>query len=304
MSLRVFITGATGYVGNPIAARLVQSGFEVHGLTRRPERATTLSTQGIRPVIGDLQKPETFIAQLKNCDAVVHAALSPEEPARVDQIALEVIRAGVVDGRIRHLLYTSGVWVHGDTGDQVEDESTDPTPTPVVSWRPAHEDVALDLVEHEAHVTVMRPGMVYGGTGGTIGGWFRDARERQVVAYPGDGAQHWCMVHRDDVAEGYRLALEHARGGQRLLLTDESHFTVRELAEAVALAVGAQARPWNRGEVLEQLGPYGAALLLDQRVTSARARRVLGWVPRHNNFVAEAANLLRDWLAGEQTILA
>ena len=304
MSLRVFVTGATGYVGNPIAARLVQSGFEVHGLTRRTERQEALRTQGVRPVVGDLQHPESFIAQLKNCDAVVHAALSLEEPARVDQIALEVIRAGVVDGRVRHVLYTSNGWVHGDAGDAIEDESADPHPPPLVSWRPAHEDVALDLVEHEAHVTVMRPGMVYGGTGGAIGAWFRDARERQVVVYPGDGSQHWSMVHRDDVAEGYRLALEHARGSQRLLLTDETHFTVRELAEAVALAVGVAARPWSREEVLEQLGPYGAVLLLDQKVTSARARRVLGWVPRHNHFVAEAANLLRDWLAGERTILA
>ena len=304
MSLRVFVTGATGYVGNPIAARLVQSGIEVHGLTRRKERAEALHAQGIRPVIGDLERPETFVAQLKNCDAVVHVALNDNDPARVDQMALEVIKTGVVDGRVRHVLYTSTAWVHGDTGEQVADESADPRPTPFVAWRPAHEDVALDLVEHEVHVAVMRPGMVYGGTGGTFAGWFREAHEKRTVTYPGDGAQRWCLVHRDDVAEGYRLAIEHARGGQRFLLADESTFKVGELAEAVATAAGAEAQSCGRDEVVERLGLYGTALLLDQRVTGARARRTLGWVPRHTNFVAEVASLMRDWRAGEQTILA
>lgn len=304
MSLRVFVTGATGYVGNPIAARLVQSGIEVHGLTRRKERAEALHAQGIRPVIGDLERPETFVAQLKNCDAVVHVAFSDDDPARVDQMALEVIKTGVVDGRIRHVLYTSTVWVHGDTGERVVDESVDPRPTPIVAWRPAHEDVALDLVEHEVHVAVMRPAMVYGGTGGPFAVWFREAHEKRTVTYPGDGAQRWSLVHRDDVAEAYRLAIEHARGGQRFLLADETHFKVAELAEAVGTAAGAQAQSCSRDDVVEQLGLYGTALLLDQRVTAARARRTLGWVPRHNNFVAEVATLMRDWRAGEQTILA
>jgi len=304
MGLRVFVTGSTGYVGNPIAARLVQSGFEVHGLTRRKERAEAMHAQGIRPVIGDLERPETFVAQLKNCDAVVHVALSDDDPARVDQLALEVIKAGVVDGRIRHVLYTSTVWVHGETGEQVADEATAPRPTPFVAWRPAHEDVALDLMEHEAHVAIMRPGMVYGGTGGIFAGWFREAREKQTITYPGDGAQRWSLVHRDDVAEGYRLAIEHSKGGQRFLLADETSFRVRELAEAAATAAGAQAQPSGREEMVQDQGLYGAALLLDQRVTAARARRTLGWVPRHNNFVAEVATLMRDWRAGEQTILA
>jgi nucleoside-diphosphate-sugar epimerase len=305
MSLRVFVTGAAGYVGNAIAHRFAQSGYEVHGLTRRQDRVESLRAQGIKPLVGDLDQPESFLSDLKNCDAVVHASFQagPGAP-RHDQNVLENLKAGVVDGRVRHVLYTSSVWVHGDTGERVEDESADPHPAETVAWRPAHEEVALDLVENEVHVAVMRPALVYGGTGGILGGWFREAREKKVVTYPGDGSQHWNMVHRDDVAEGYRLALEHARGGQRFILADESHFTVRELAEAVARASGVEAQPWDREQVVAQLGLSGAAQLLDQRVTAARARRVLGWVPRHTHFVAEAASLRGDWLAGEQTIHA
>jgi len=305
MSMRVFVTGASGYLGAAIAARLVQGGFEVQGLIRGKDHAAGLRALGVRPVVGDLEKPESFVPDLKNCDAVVHAAARPGPGApRLDQLALEAVRASAVDGRLRHVLYTSGVWVHGQTGDRVEDETAATRPAALVAWRPAHEDVALDLVEHEVHVAILRPAVVYGGTGGILGGWFREAREKKTVTYPGDGGQHWNLVHLDDVAEGYRLALEHARGGQRYILGDESHFTVREIAEAVARVTGAEPRSWAREQVIDQLGPFGEALLLDQRVTSARARRALGWVPRHTNFVAEVEDLYRDWLSGEKAAVA
>ncbi len=300
MSMRVFVTGATGYLGRAIAARLAQGGLEVQGLARRQERGDALVALGVKPVIGDLETPESFVADLKNCDAVVHAAARPgPEAARCDQLALETIKTSVVDGRVRRVLYTSGVWVHGDTGERIEDESSPLHPAEVVAWRPAHEEVALDLVEHEAQVSVLRPGMVYGGTGGTFGDWFREARKKKTVTYPG-GDQHWNMVHLDDVAEAYRLALEHARGAPRFILVDESRYTVRELAEAVARVTGAEARAWRRAQVLERLGPVGAALLMDQRVTAGRARRELGWVPRHTSFVNEIEDLHRGWLAGEK----
>jgi nucleoside-diphosphate-sugar epimerase len=305
MAMRVFVTGASGYLGAAIAARLVKGDCEVQGLVRSEERAELVASLGVKPVIGDLEKPETFLSDLKNNDAVVHAALRSErETARLDRLALETIRAGVTDGRVRHVLYTSGVWVHGDTEGRTEDETATLHPAEYSTWRPAHEEAALDMVEQEAHVTVMRPGMVYGGIGGEFDHWFREARERKLVTYPGDGSQHWSVVHLADVAEGYRLALEHARGGSRYLLVDESRFTVRELAEAVARAAEATAQPSDPAQLEEKRGAYGAALLLDQRLTAAKARRELGWVPRHTSFVNEAPDLYGDWRAGERTAVA
>lgn len=305
MSLRVFVTGAAGSLGSAIAARLAQSGCDVLGQVRAEERATGLEALGVRPVMGDLTQRGEVLSHIKNCDAVVHAAAQPGAgAARFDQAVLELIQASVVDGRVRHVLYTSDVWVHGDTGERIEDETATPRPASIVSWRPAHEDVALDLVDHEAHVAVVRPAIVYGGSEGLLADWFREAREARTVTYAGDGSQHWSMVHIDDLAEGYRLALEHARGGQRYILADESHLTVREIAEAVARVTGAQARPWAREALIEQLGPLGEALLLDQRVTAARARRTLGWVPRHTNVVTEIESLHREWLSGQATPVA
>ncbi|MEK7330496.1 MAG: NAD(P)H-binding protein, partial [Candidatus Eisenbacteria bacterium] len=122
MTQRVFVTGATGYLGSAIAARLVRAGHEVRGLARSAERASALEAMGVQATIGELGQPDGFISELKNCDAVVHAALDDRGPAGPDQAALEAIRDAAQDGRVRRLLYTSGVWVHGDTGGAVVDE--------------------------------------------------------------------------------------------------------------------------------------------------------------------------------------
>ena len=301
MATRVFITGTTGYLGGAISARLAQSGCDVRGLTRSEERARRLALWGVQPVLGDLEAPESFLAELKNSDAVIHAAFDGTAPAERDERALEAVRAGCQDGRVRRFLYTSGVWVHGDTGGQVADESSPLAPAEVVSWRPAHEEEALELAAHDVQVVILRPGMVYGGTGGALGEWFEEARDKGSISYPG-GEQHWSMVHRDDVADAYLLGLEHARGGERYLLVDGSRFTVRELAEAAAQAAGVTARAIARAEVLDTLGPHGAARLMDQQFHSAKARRELGWVPAHTSFVTEAAALHREWNAGRTAV--
>src|SRR6266487_2488622 len=176
MPLRIFITGATGYLGSAITARLARAGFEVHGLTRRAEGARALAALGARPVVGTLADPDEFIADLKNCDVAIHAATDPKATAPHDQNALEAIRAAAQDGRVRRLLYTSGPWDYGATGERVADESWPLNPIPRVRWRAAHHDVAFDLSEFEVRVSVMIPAIVYGGTRGMLGRVWGDGR--------------------------------------------------------------------------------------------------------------------------------
>ncbi|NOT35234.1 MAG: NAD-dependent epimerase/dehydratase family protein [Candidatus Eisenbacteria bacterium] len=300
MSERVFVTGVTGYLGAAISRRLKAAGYEVWGLTRSEERAAQLEAAGFHAVVGDVSEPATFRGALNNSDAVVHAAAEHgPHAAKRDQQALHVIRAAVEDGRVRRVLYTSGIWVHGDTGGRVVDETARPEPLELVAWRPAHEEVVLDLATLEAAAIVLRPGMVYGGSRGVFGGWFREARQHGTVHYPG-GAQHWSAVHLDDVADAYRLALAHAEPGTRYLLTDDSRHTVKDLAEAAAAAAGARAVAEPADQVLQRLGAFGAALLTDSLVSSARARRELGWAPRHASFVRSATTLWDEWLSGER----
>lgn len=293
---RIFLTGATGYLGSAIAARLVRAGHEVTGLTRDLASVPALEALGVKPVVGDLADAESWVGVLQNCDCAVHAAFDASTGAsETDHHALEAFRVAALDGRLRRVLYTSGAWVNGPTDGQVLDETAPARPLEISQWRAAHEEIAIDLAAHEVATIVLRPGMVYGEGRGILGAWFAEAQRAKTVTYAGDGSQHWAMVHRDDVAEAYALALEDGAGGQRYLLCDESHHTVKQLAEAAAAAAGATAKGMPADEVVRTLGVYGKALLNDAMFTSAKARRELGWVPLHTSFVNEAPQLWREW---------
>jgi nucleoside-diphosphate-sugar epimerase len=194
--------------------------------------------------------------------------------------------------------------VHGDRHGAVTDESSPIAPLPLVHWRAAHEEVALDLSEFEVSTVILRPGIVYGESRGIIGAMWAEARDHHRVTYPGDGSQIWSMVHREDVAEAYALAIEHAPVGARYVLADDHPLAVREIAGAIARTTGAEATPWAREEVLEKLGPYGEALLSGARVSAAKARRELGWVPRHASFANEADALYGEWQSSQGTPVA
>ncbi len=301
---RMFVTGASGYLGGAVAARMARAGHEVHGLTRHARSVEALERAGIKPVVGDLAEPETFMGVLKNCDAVVHAAVDTRAWAERDQAALEAFRAAAQDGRVRHLLYTSGVWVHGDSAGKVVDETAALEPAEMVRWRVTHEEIALDLADDEVTVVVFRPAILYGESRGIIGGLFEEARAKRTVTLPGDGSQHWEVVHRDDVAEAYHLALEYARGGERYLLTDEAHLTAGEIGAAIARVTGASLEHQDRAAVVAALGGYGEALLMSQQVTAARARRELGWVPRHTSLVGGAEGIYAEWQSGQRAPVA
>lgn len=302
MSERIFVTGATGYIGGAVAARLARKGHKVYGLTRDKDRAASLEAVGVRPVIGDLMEEPEWRGVLQNCDYAIHAAFDDETGAAdLDHAALEALRHASLDGRVRRVLYTSDAWVHGHGKDGHADEETPVAPLAHLQWRAAHEEIALDLAVHEVDVIVLRPGLVYGENRGILGGWFAEAMEKQTVTYPGDGSQHWSLVHRDDVADAYALALEHGQPGERYLLADESRHTVKQLAEAVANATRSKPVPWPAEELVEALGPLGEALLNDLTVSAAKARRDLGWVPRHLSFVSEADDLWREWQSARPT---
>jgi nucleoside-diphosphate-sugar epimerase len=296
---RIFVTGASGYIGSVIASRLVRQGHKVFGLTRSREHARALDALGIAPVLGDLAGEQDWLGVLQNCDGAVHTAFDGENGAAdVDHAALEGFRLASLDGRVRRVLYTSATWVHGHGDGGCADEHTPLAPLGVVQWRAAHEEIALDLAAHDVQVMILRPGMVYGEHRGIIGGWFAEAHDTHTVTYPGDGSQHWSLLHRDDLAEAYALAYEHGAAGERYLLADESRFTVKELAEAVAEATGSKTVSWPAADLVKTMAGYGEALLNDLSVSSAKARRELGWVPRHVSFVAEARDLWREWQAG------
>lgn len=297
--MKVFLTGATGYIGQAVAAALVRRGHEVHGLVRSEEKARRLEAEGMRPVRGDMARPESWKEAAAASDALVHAAsdmaAGTVEP---DRIAVEaLLEAAKGAARPKTLVYTSGVWVLGNTGERAADESAPLAPLAIVAWRPAHERRVLDA----AHVkgSVIRPGCVYGGAGGMTAAWFESAEAEGAARIVGDGRNAWTMLHREDLADAYVSLVEKGIGGELFHVSEPRRESVRACGEAASRAAGkaGAVRVTPPEEARRQMGAFVDALVLDQRVDPGKAQRVLGWRPRHQGFVAEAEALYREWKA-------
>src|SRR5579875_3600181 len=253
--MRVFLTGASGYIGSAVAEALQAAGHEVIGLARSEEQARQLAERGLRPHRGDLLQPETVAA-----GAMLRALAGSPKP----------------------FLYTSGVWVLGSTGDRIADESSPLQPTPLVAYRAALEQEVLSGKERGPRVIVIRPADVYGRGGGLLRMLTQSARETGAARYVGDGRNRWSFVEVEDLARLYVLALEKAPAGSLFHAAHGPAVRMRELAEAASLGAGAGGKTaaWPLEEARKTLGAFADALALDQQVSGAKAERELGWQPR------------------------
>ncbi|MCP2324452.1 nucleoside-diphosphate-sugar epimerase [Hamadaea flava] len=283
--MKVLVIGATGYIGSAVARKLRERGHEVVALTRE---AAAGSAYEVR--IGDLTRPETLVAAIgDDIDAVVNAATSSG-----DQAADEAATAALIDalaGRV--LVQTSGIWVLGQTGREPVDESAPTNPLPIVSYRPLIEQQVLAAADRGVRSVVIRPGIVYGRDGGIPALLLNLARKHGVGRYFGSPATRWPMVHVDDLADLYALAVESAPAGTLLHGVDEPAVSVAALAAATDLAAGGigRAELWLRPDAAATLGePFADALALDQAVSGERARALLGWQPAARYAVRDLHN--------------
>src|SRR2546429_5547330 len=223
--MRVFVTGATGYVGFAVATALRRAGHDVYGLTRAAAKVPQLARQEIRAVIGDIGDPKSYADTAEACSVLVHAAFeSPASAVRRAKTAADaLIEAGRRGAQPKTLIYTSGVWVHGDTGGKLVDETDPLKPIKLVAWRPAHEQLVLQAKAVRGQV--IRPGCVYGGRGGLTGGWFEAAAAGKAPTVVGSGHNRWTMVHVDDLADAYVRAAGSRSAGGRVDLTHPSPST-------------------------------------------------------------------------------
>src|SRR5438552_388865 len=292
--MQVFITGATGYIGFAVSTALRRHGHRVRGLTRNGAKAGRLARHEIEPVIGDLADPKSYADVAAQCSVLIHTAFDySAEGVAKDKLALEtLLEAGRRGAQPKTLIFTSGAWVYGDTGDQMVDETTPLDPIKLVAWRPAHEELVLRA--SGVRGLVIRAGCAYGGAGGLTAQWF--AKPGAVV---GDGRARWTMVHLDDLADAYVRAAESGLGGEIFNVTDRSRFTVLELATAAARAAGYQGdiRPLPLAEARKTMGDFADALALNQHVDSGKAVRLLGWQPRHGGFLDDVEALYGAWKA-------
>jgi nucleoside-diphosphate-sugar epimerase len=278
----VFLTGATGYIGSAVADALQVAGHNVIGLARSVEAANRLEVLGVCAYRGDLAHPESIARAAREAGGVIHAASTGQADApETDRRTVEAILTALA-GTGKPFVHTSGVWVLGNTGEQVADEESPLDPTPLVAWRPAVEQQVLTAARQGVRSVVIRPAIVYGRGGGLVRMLVQSARERGAARYPGTGENRWPLVHVDDLANLYRLALERAPAGSLFIAASGPAIRLREIAEAASRAAGAGGRTeaWPLEEARREMGPLADALALDQQVTGAKAARVLGWTPR------------------------
>jgi len=201
----------------------------------------------------------------------------------------------------RAVLYTSGVWLYGNTGNTCVDESSAFETAHLIPWRGTHEKRVLADSGPQLRGLVVRPGCVYGGRGGLTGFWFSGAANDGAALVAGDGTNRWTMVHVSDLADLYVRLAESSLRAELFNATDRSRSSVLECARAASRAAGARGkvRLLSPAESAKTYGFLAKGLVLDQHVDSSKAARLLGWNPRHGGFADGADRYHGAWKAAQ-----
>jgi nucleoside-diphosphate-sugar epimerase len=298
--MRIFLTGATGYIGSAVLDAFIKHGHEVSALVRDANRGRTVKARGAHPVVGDLGEGATWRDAAEGQDAWVHTAFesSPRGPA-VDALAIDTIlaSAGRRAERPGVFVYTSGVWVLGPTHAPAAEDAR-VNPLALVAWRPAHEARVLEAAANGLRTAVIRPGVVYGGTRGIVADLFKDG-ENGLIRVVGDGNNRWALVYERDLAELYVKVVETSAASGVFHATDEGDERVGDIVETIARNVKtpADVRRIPIEEARAKMGPYADALAVDQVVRSTRARAI-GWIPSLRSVGGNVPRLLEEWRSG------
>jgi nucleoside-diphosphate-sugar epimerase len=280
--MKIFLTGGSGYIGRATIAEAVRRGHVVEALARNEKSAQAVADAGATAVQGSLTDLALLDHAAARADAVIH--LAQAESADMDLQAAAAMQDGVGAGTYVH---TGGTWVYGDT-DGVQDETASWNPPSVVAWRKSVEDAVLARAAQGGRPVIVQPGLLYGGDNRLIDHFFiTPGKLSGAIPYIGDGANHCALVHVDDIATLYIAALS-AKPGSVYIGVGEGHPTLKQVAEAAARGAGLAGKTVSitREQARAQMGPVADAFALDQRLTSAKARRELGWAPTHGDPLA------------------
>jgi nucleoside-diphosphate-sugar epimerase len=304
--MRIFLTGATGYIGRAVLDALVRGGHDVTALVRSNEKARAIAKRGAHPVIGNLSDPDSYRGAVEAQDGYIHTAFdsaSGKGPA-VERAALDTIIAAAKRPRTggstapitRFVIYTSGASVLGRTPEPAAEDAPI-NPIPIASWRPELEELVLRSGNDRLRTVVIRPGVVYGGGQGMVGDLFK-AAANGLVRVIGDGNNHWPLVYDRDLADLYARTVAHEDARGVYHANDEGDERVNDIVAAIApyVPVRPDVRHVPLDEARQKMGLFADALALDQIVRSPRAR-ALGWAPSLHSVGGNAARLIEEWRA-------
>jgi nucleoside-diphosphate-sugar epimerase len=279
--VRVFITGAGGYVGGVVASRLVTAGHSVSGLARTDESERRIRRLGAETRRGGLEDAQVLRGAAEEADVVVHTAVDYADPAFAaqEEAALDALLDG---GRGRPLIYTSSTLVLSDTGPEPVSEDRDAAEETLQPFKRRGEQRVL-----EAGGTVVRLGLVYGRNGSMLPtALLSSARRDGVSRYVGSGQTRWSTVHVDDAADLFVRAVETAASTGTLVHAVEADAaTFREIAEAIGRNAGVPAAAMTQEEAAGAFGPLAGQLTRNLWVVPARAAELYGWHPVSKGFL-------------------
>lgn len=289
--MRVFVTGATGFIGSRIVPELISAGHQVLGLARSDAGATALAAVGAQVQRGDLEDLESLRSGAAASDAVLHVAFRHDwtrfaESCELDKRAIEAI-GSVLQGTSRPFIVTSGVGVAEGRAATEDDPPLSSPALPRVS-----EVTALALMERGVQASVMRLPQVHDTVKqGLITPLIAIARAKGVSAYVGEGHNRWPAAHVTDVARLYRLALEKFTAGARYHAVAEGGVPLKEIATAIGRGLNVPVVSISPEQAHEHFGFLGFFAGRDAYISSAQTRAKLGWNPTGPDLLTDLGNV-------------
>ena len=288
--MRVFITGATGFIGTALIPELISAGHKVIGLSRSDAGAKALVEAGAQVHRGDLEDLESLRSGAAMSDGVIHLAFNHDfskymDNCQADRRAIEAL-GSVLAGSDRPLVVTSGTAVAFTPG-RLATEDDPPLPSSTMP-RSASEEAVTEMVSRGVRATAMRLPQVHNRLkAGLITPLIEIARAKGVSAYVGEGRNRWPAAHLLDTAPLYRLALERGVAGERFNAVAEEGVPLREIAEAIGRRINVPVVSKTPEEAPEHFGWLAFFVGNDAPASSAKTQKRLGWHPTRTGLIAD-----------------
>lgn len=277
--MKIFVTGASGWVGSAVVPELLAAGHHVLGLARSDKSAAALDAVGAGVHRGDLNDLDSLRSGAHDADGVIHLAFHHDfdnfaDAGQLDRNAITALGETLADSG-RPMVVTSGTAGHAPGHVLTEDQPGNPH-----SPR-ASEQAALAFADRGVRVSIVRlaPSVHGNGDYGFIPHLVEVARAKGISAYVGDGANRWSAVHRDDAAQLFRLAVEGAEAGTVLHAIGEEGVATRAIAEMIGRGLGVPVTSIPAESAMEHFGWIGGFFALDMPASSAVTREQFGWQP-------------------------